>query len=154
MSDPLDQLEKELTSLQPARVSGDLLNSVGRVIGRNRATVHPAHPYRLIGYTAAAIVTLALCLIGYHATRSVNPSRIAPGPLAKDTQPPGPTTLTADLMMPTALAYHIAANQSLDELDALIDQHGRRVLPYTGTGAFMSSGRQAPTSTKPQENTP
>ena len=134
MNDDLNDLEAELRSFRPAPVSSELRDRVASQLERTE-DMQPVRRHRWQRWSApalqaaAALILLAFVSAWLYMTFLRNdqePSPQAPpkiavqDPPAEDIQAPP---------RPTRWAYQLAAADSPEELDALLDQHAAVLLP-------------------------
>ena len=124
MTEDYDPLERELAGLQPREFSSSLHQQIADRLAESR----PWRPRRTRRIAAAGALlaagVAALLLIRVDWSAKPDPAGV-PRPLDDGiTAVPGPSPESADAL-PTLLVYSRALAQSPDELEALLDRHGR-----------------------------
>jgi hypothetical protein len=125
MSDKLDPFEEELGSFRPRLPSADLKTRLAAELTENRPAkaFHP--PWRVAAGLAAACLLVGLLI--WQADLGSDRGSMA-------TIPNPTTTRGSDRPQtegPTLSAYTLAARQSVDDLDVLLDAHAKELLPVS-----------------------
>lgn len=142
MNESMNAFERELASFEPAGTSDELVQSIGRTLDERTLTTWPIGAIRRIGLAATACAVLAGSVVWLASFGPDEPTDSRPVSLAEIQQ------------MPTALAYHMTMQRSFDELDDLLDRHGRRVLPASGPALRVGPSFVAPDPLNTREVSP
>ena len=134
MNEELNDLESELRSYRPAPVSPGLRGRVASELERT-GDIQPARRHRpqrwprLAWLAAAAVVLAAAGLAWFHMFGGRNdqgPRPQAPPRIAVEDAPSEDSQIPP---RPTRWAYQLAAADSPERLDELLDQHASLLLP-------------------------
>ena len=147
-----DSLESELQALRPRRPSDRFADSLIEAAMRHSqgngpspaSTLHGStqRPKRSRRHVVVGGIAIALCLAMVVVTARALWPTTPPisSPVSKSEQTPSDHTevphepdnnIAVRHRLPTLATYHALQNQSLDELDELLAQHARELLPPT-----------------------
>jgi len=145
-SEPADDLERELQSMTPRGLSHEARQQVGRQISETSSR----RPVQIAMTAAIAIAASVLLLIGWFVWQpGKNPDEniVQPKERNSDNQeqvvPNDPHLAIAsagDSTVPTMWTYRRAVNNSFDDLDRLLAQHGHGSMGGETPMAFHEIG--------------
>jgi hypothetical protein len=124
MTNDDDTLESELAGLQPREVSSDLRQRIAVKLTEPRPW-RQRQAWRLAAVgalVAASIAALLLVRVEWSANRQPVP---VPGPAGDSLVKPDASALDTETASPSLLVYSRVLARSPEELEALLDRHGR-----------------------------
>lgn len=141
--DELKDLESELRCFEPLPVSTELRARVARGLQTDKSP-EPARRDRsrrffsMALFAVAAVILVAIGFVVYQRPSDNENARPAPNP-ERIVQVDDLATDESDSIPPSIWAYRIAAVDSPQQLDLLLDQHARALLP-PDEGLVCASG--------------